>query len=237
MGQPNLDQSLARLQRAEEHLSNLRTVVASVKQAQENAIICEFDPNPPHKLKVRGPKYVPNIPPIVGILIGEVCHNLRSAMDYLVFNLAWLDSGRPQDMTQFPIEDSQKKFAKRKTMGWLKGINDTHIGELETLQPFRGCEWTKILQDLSNRDKHREFSRIYADMQAKGVFVDDPRFWELISPVRAAVHPVQGVVNVKLDFAIKIEFPDRMPVVETLEIVKAGAADALDEFKPDFQQR
>jgi hypothetical protein len=32
----------------------------------------------------------------VGVLIGEVCYNLRSALDYLVFALAELDSGIKQ---------------------------------------------------------------------------------------------------------------------------------------------
>ena len=44
----------------------------------------------------------------VPIRVGEVCYNFRSALDYLIFELAKLDSGVEQGGTQFPIMDSPK---------------------------------------------------------------------------------------------------------------------------------
>jgi hypothetical protein len=38
-------------------------------------------------------------------LVGEICYNLRSALDYLVFELAKHDSGTRQENTQFPIAE------------------------------------------------------------------------------------------------------------------------------------
>jgi hypothetical protein len=46
----------------------------------------------------------------VPIRVGEVCYNFRSALDYLIFELAKLDSGVEQGGTQFPIMDSPKDF-------------------------------------------------------------------------------------------------------------------------------
>ena len=50
------------------------------------------------------------IPAMLGILIGETIYNLRAILDYLVYELAILDSGQIQKGTQFPIEDTESEF-------------------------------------------------------------------------------------------------------------------------------
>ena len=39
----------------------------------------------------------------------------------------------------------------------------SRLAAIEWLQPYSGCDWTKALRDLSNRDKHREFVSIKGD--------------------------------------------------------------------------
>ena len=196
-------------------------------------MICEFDSNPPHELRVSASEEFPLPPLRVGVLVGEVCYNLRSAVDFLVYNLAWLDSGTPQEMTQFPIEDTRKGFAGRENT-WLKGVNTAHVAEIEVLQPYSGCQWTKILRDLSNPDKHREFARLEGDFRATGFLDTHPTFAGIRSRVRRAKHPVHGLMDVKIELAASVEFLDELPIVETLEIVKLGIADALKSFERDF---
>jgi hypothetical protein len=158
-----LNPCFERVVRAEEHLADLRHRLEDLFRRQENSIICQFDPNPPYILKATAPDY-PMPPMRVGVLIGEICYNLRSALDYLIFELARHDSGSAQNGTQFPIEDTKRGFKSREKT-WLKGINLSHIAAIETLQPYRECDWTKALRDLSNRDKHREFAQISGSLE------------------------------------------------------------------------
>ena len=60
-------------------------------------------------------------PEIWSVLIGECLHNLRSALDYMVWDLVILETGKPPvgDKTQFPIftapgryTDAAKKYLK-----------------------------------------------------------------------------------------------------------------------------
>src|SRR5207253_9743560 len=53
---------------------------------------------------------------IAPILIGEVCYNLRSALDYLIHELTNIDTGPPKHKTQFPIEDGKNGFLDEEHM-------------------------------------------------------------------------------------------------------------------------
>jgi hypothetical protein len=237
MGKPSLHPSFERIRRAEEHLANLRAHIAALKTRQEQTVGCDFDPKPPHKIILTDTASRAQPDMIVGILIGEVCYNLRSALDYLVYNLSWLDSGAPptiKDKTQFPIESGQKGFLRREQQGWLKGINATHVANIKVLQPYKGCEWSRVLADRTGRDKHRELARLWTRIEGRGVPANHPGFGVALGHVRRAIHPVHGEMDVKLNLSADIEFADGLPVVEALEIVKLGVSDAIEAFKPDF---
>jgi hypothetical protein len=169
----------------------------------------------------------------IGVLIGEVCYNLRSALDYFIFALAKHDSGIPQRGTQFPIVDTEKDFIWR-AKTWLKGVNSAHIAEIKMLQPYKGCNATKILRDLSNRDKHREFADIKGEYRAIGYVPGDPNFSRLPDPARRTPHPIAGGMDVKIEFAAEITFVDGTPIVETLEVVKLFVSETLEAFESEF---
>src|SRR5215467_4949511 len=120
-----LNPSLERVVRAQEHLNDLRHRLGHILRQQENSIIPQFNPYPPYRLVLAPP---PNtfVTMRIGVLIGEVCYNLRSALDYFIFALAEHDSGFKQKGTQFPIVDCPEEFARR-AKTWLKGIDNTHV--------------------------------------------------------------------------------------------------------------
>lgn len=91
------------------------------------------------------------------IVVGEAIHNLRAALDYLVYELAFLDSGRPQKKTQFPIADTQENWTKAEDRR-LKGVSPPHRDAIRQWQPFTGCEWPRTLRELSDQDKHRRLT-------------------------------------------------------------------------------
>ena len=88
------------------------------------------------------------------IIVGETLYNLRTALDYIVYDLAEDDSGKVQRGTQFIIADNKKRFRERGRQ-YLRGLTPHHVKLIEKFQPYKGVKWTKILRDYSNPDKHR----------------------------------------------------------------------------------
>lgn len=105
-------------------------------------------------------------PPIKrSIVIGEIVHNLRSALDHLAWQLVKANGEKPDRDTGFPIfsDDPFADNASKKTLErWEKltrGMHADDIAILKEFQPYkRGDQGSPffILNALSNRDKHRE---------------------------------------------------------------------------------
>ncbi|MBI3104718.1 MAG: hypothetical protein HYY95_03910 [Candidatus Rokubacteria bacterium] len=110
----------------------------------------------------------------VGLLLGDAIHNLRSALDHMVFQLAAANLGSPpgeKARTQFPICDDDKKF-KEDAKSMLKDVREDDRLRIESFQPYHrwnvppntqysdqlGGHFHPIhkLRELSNLDKHRE---------------------------------------------------------------------------------
>ena len=232
-----LDGSFEREWRAGEHLADLEIEISRVFERQANAVAFQLDPNPPYRVinVCKPPETFFGMR--IGILVGEICYNLRSALDYLVFELAKLDSGVEQSGTQFPIMDAKKDFDGRSKGAFLKGVNASHIAAIERLQPYMGCNWTAQLRDFSNADKHRHFvisggsttitvhSALNTDLsRIRGMTFD-----------RSAPHPLTGAkVDVKLHVAGTVTFDGGAPILETLQELKRNVAGSLNAFKPDF---
>jgi hypothetical protein len=105
-------------------------------------------------------------PPIQwSVLIGEVVHNLRSALDHLAWQLVKANGDTPNRDTGFPIF-TQDPFAdgtdERTLRRWermTKGMHADDIAGIKGFQPYkRGNKVNSlfILNSLSNWDKHRE---------------------------------------------------------------------------------
>jgi hypothetical protein len=171
----------------------------------------------------------------VPILVGEICYNLRGALDYLVFELAKHDFGAPQENTQFPIADKPEKFRSARAAR-LRGVNDLHVAMIERLQPYQdGCDWTRSLREISNPDKHREFSAMRGTGAGIAYAPTDPEYEGLALPIRRVRHPTRGEIDVKLDFTHVVHFVDGPPVVETLDPIKFKVFEALTAFGSEFE--
>ena len=103
----------------------------------------------------------PPLPIFLPVIVSDAIYNMRAALDYIVYELARLDSGAVQDGTQFLIEDVKldpehpSRGFDARSKRCLKGLTQAHIAAIEALQPYRGIEWTRTLRDISNPDKHR----------------------------------------------------------------------------------
>lgn len=97
-----------------------------------------------------------------GILVGDVVHNLRSALDHLAWQLVLANGGEPTWRTQFPIYSDEAAYLRAQGgQAQIAGMRDEDIELIEKLQPFRQPEGHEkphhlaVLRELSNVDKHR----------------------------------------------------------------------------------
>jgi hypothetical protein len=122
-------------------------------------------------------------PPDLGVLIGEIAHNLRSALDGLIYQLARLNpgAGDAPTGTQFPIflsgtpSGCKRRLAtgrRGKTMcadprhfnclgmKWIGLLLAKHQAAIELLQPYKrggghASSPLYLLSEINNADKHR----------------------------------------------------------------------------------
>jgi hypothetical protein len=232
-----LDGAFQRVRRAREHLGNIERATEDILIKQNEAIISYFKLNEwPTKREAANISINLVVPISFPVLIGEFVYNLRTVLEYLIFELAKIDSGFEQDGTQFPIEGTRKGFKWRIKRGWLNGINAEHIAAIDRLQPYNGCKWTADLQRLSNGDKHREFNKI----AVSGKFVvyrtsnlGRPKFGVAVSRTKDLVSG--AIVQVNLDFKPSVSFAYGAPLIETLEEIITNVSDTLQAFKPEFK--
>jgi hypothetical protein len=101
---------------------------------------------------------VPSLPPRIGAIIGDICHNLRSALDHLAYQLVLfprVDSGEPktaENAIQFPIFLKESKYND----SGISGADTRAKAVIRFRQPFGDPNhvlW--LLHELNNRDKHR----------------------------------------------------------------------------------
>lgn len=211
---PSLNNAYARINRTNFHLLEFKrecqTIGSPTIRFYENCKgFVAFDPivgNP-----------ASGLPTIFSILIGEAIYNLRSALDYLVYELAILDSGSVQHGTQFPIENSVKGWEKH-VDSFLKGLSIEHKTIIESFQPYRSCNWTQQLRDLSNPDKHRSLTILRL---GGGICNTD-------------LFPTRITVNMNRQIPLDIAFSDGRSVIKSIEELKSEVALVLEQFKSEF---
>lgn len=101
----------------------------------------------------------PSIPLEVPLIIGDCLQNLRSSLDYLVWELCEAANVQPTERNQFPICDTAKKYRDARGQQ-LAGVPRAAQTEIERLQPFNlGSAYMAnelwILNRLTNISKHR----------------------------------------------------------------------------------
>ena len=89
-------------------------------------------------------------------LVGDIVEDLRSALDYMVFELSALNSlDLDEAVPQFVIADTKENF-ERQSRRRLRYLTDEQKSEfIEHLQPFNGNPMLGILRDISGKSKHR----------------------------------------------------------------------------------
>jgi hypothetical protein len=153
-----LDGARAKLTRAEGLINELELAHNEFMARRPYALDEALDPETSEwvvRLRVR------EEPPLQwSVVIGDAIHNLRSALDHLAWQLVLLNGAEPSVRTQFPIYDDEAAFGTDHARRLYEGMSEADIETIRSVQPFRQpageeLHFLKVLQELSNIDKHR----------------------------------------------------------------------------------
>jgi hypothetical protein len=100
----------------------------------------------------------PSPPTRIGAIVGDVVHNLRSALDVAAWQLAIANdeaaARKKRNQVSFPLADCAEEFKKPHRA--LKFFSEPARAVIERLQPYQpSMEALGWLRALSNSDKHR----------------------------------------------------------------------------------
>jgi hypothetical protein len=146
--------------RAYGHMKALNREVDTALDRQPNAVVAQIEPDSGDKVYSADMRWQP--PPEWGLLLGDFVHNLRSALDHMVWDLVLLnpDSADPDRHTEFPIYwDPAQYGLPHEAARKLRGIVPQAVDLIEEVQPYhapnpkRSPLWG--LRELDIADKHR----------------------------------------------------------------------------------
>jgi hypothetical protein len=93
-------------------------------------------------------------PPELSLIIGDIVHNARTALDHLAWQLVCANGAQPGEKTAFPIAWSKDSFPAH-ARKCLKGVSKEAFSSVEALKPYQGGDerfWRVHRLDIE--DKH-----------------------------------------------------------------------------------
>lgn len=151
--------------RAKQNFDELTTEVLRYFKGNPGEMVVEPESTSDQIVATFQPKHL--LPARLPLIAGDCLQNLRSSLDYLVWELVLAEGKDPGKHTCFPVcpgpdSDSFDKAIewRGKRPGVLEGIDADAVTEIRNLQPFRlGQNWEMdplwILNELTNLNKHR----------------------------------------------------------------------------------
>jgi len=148
--------------RAQKHLDSLKDELARYTQSKPYGLTVENDRDVVGMVR---PNWHITCDPdaYLGTIVGDCLCNLRSALDYVAWELASKHVGRPlvgppsgKDRITFPIVSGANSFGDSRKVFARYKIPTSAIDEIESVQPYGGGYhplW--LLNLLVNSDKHR----------------------------------------------------------------------------------
>jgi hypothetical protein len=160
----DLSECRAKIQRAQEHSDSLQAIVTPVVMGDEPDFVqlsAKLDPQSGyHVFRVAAIQEDQRLR--VGIILGDIVQNLRSALDYLFWQLYCHYIRVPRTDgeakgVQFPIEDGPERFGNKRVH--FHKIPSPQWAVIDDAQPYNGADPSRdalrAIRELSNRDKHR----------------------------------------------------------------------------------
>ena len=194
--------------RAKEHFSVLDTEIKAWVLTNPVTITREKD-----RVGLRHSIFaeVINPPPLNrwSLVCGDLIHNLRSALDSILYGIAICETGvnppADEEVLQFPITGSPPKFSKQKYR--IKSLSPAVQAAIESVQPYNRPHpqhppVLELLGYLNNFDKHRTINVIAAVPHDPSVEMDSS-----VASVTVYRTAVEGKTEI-LSFTLALPDPD-----------------------------
>lgn len=143
--------------RAEEHLATMRTDIE--RCLEKCSVIGKRDPDKNSLFHFVADFPAPDLS--LSVIIGECLHDLRSALDHIVWQLVLRNNGSPVKENMFPICNTAAGFSGQLKRNRLHGVSVQAKAIIESLQPYQFGQQSAdlhplwVLNQLMNIDKHR----------------------------------------------------------------------------------
>jgi hypothetical protein len=149
---------LAKLNRADQHREAYDELVSEFVDSHPYTIMTEYDPRTGwHTLRWQ----VLHEPPLLelALVFGDMISNLRTSLDYLVWQLVLAAGKRPGRRTGFPVVRRPKDWEVQSRSA-LRDVAPEWVAEIESRQPYHRPERPAvhplaILEHVNNLNKHR----------------------------------------------------------------------------------
>lgn len=148
-----LDQLLAKLKRANDHIRDFEEALAAFLNADPYSFVIDDDTKPGERTY----KIVPaQRPPVhLSLIAGDAIHNLRSVLDHMVCHLVTANGNAINGATAFPIHQAPPK-GKMADSAKVNGVTPLAIDLIEACQPYMTlCDDLWELHQLDIADKHQ----------------------------------------------------------------------------------
>ena len=179
---------------------------------------------------------IPDPPADHAHYLREMLGALRSALDYLAWQLVLFSGNTPDKSTAFPIVRKEGNWANLARMR-LAGMRPEYVSRIKEMQPFNDAQPDEhplaFLDEANNRTKHRFLARAAVNRFIGLIEVE----WEPPRPANASlkIRPYNPEIRVgAVIFSVRPEPPDWNITVKLKE-AKAGTSFNLGIEKPgDF---
>lgn len=238
-----------KIERAKHHLHDLEVVRAGFINGNPYRIEREYDPQTGYNVyRV----FDIQTPPVeIGLIAGDVIHNLRSALDHLAYQLVYVNGAIYSKQTAFPIWDSALEYKAQRARR-VKGMAQSAIDAIDAIEPYQGGKgaglW--VLHYLDIADKHHTLLTPlinvteasftipgYWERSSKGVGgVSFPNFGKPLKDgdvVATREAEMDNDMNITLDLAFtEPDVIEGRPVIKTLQRLVDLVDDRILSFKP-----
>lgn len=162
-------------ERAKQHLHDLEVARNRFLITDPYRIECENDPQTGYNIYRI---FDIQTPPVeIGLITGDLVHNLRSALDHLAYQLVYANGSTHSKQTAFPIWDSASEYQAQRARR-VTGMSQTAIDAIDATEPYQGGNgaglW--VLHYLDIADKHHEL--LTPLMNVTGASFTIPGYWE-----------------------------------------------------------
>lgn len=190
-------------------------------------------------------------PAEIGLIAGDVIHNLRSSLDHLAYQLVYVNGAAHTKQTAFPIWDGAAEYKAQRARR-VKGMAQGAIDAIDATEPYQNGKgaglW--VLHHLDIADKHHALLTPlinvteasftipgYWERDYRGVGgVSFPNFGKPLKEgdiVATREAKMDNGMNITLDVAFtEPEVIEGRPVIKTLQRLIDLVDDCILGFKP-----